>query len=48
MRITRKFILPILATVPLMGIATMPSPASIPVLSMASADSDSVLAMRQS
>ena len=43
MRITRKFILPILATVPLMGIATMPSPASIPVLSMASADSDSVV-----
>lgn len=43
MRITRKFILPILATIPLMGIATMPSPASIPVLSMASADSDSVV-----
>ena len=43
MRITRKFILPILATVPLMGIATMPSPASIPVLSMASADSDSTV-----
>lgn len=43
MRITRKFILPILATVPLMGIATMPSPASIPVLSMASADSDSIV-----
>lgn len=43
MRITRKFILPILATVPLMGIATMSSPASIPVLSMASADSDSVV-----
>ena len=43
MRITRKFILPILATIPLMGIATMPSPASIPALSMASADSDSVV-----
>ena len=43
MRITRKFILPILATVPLMGIATMPSPASMPVPLMASADSDSVV-----
>ena len=43
MRITRKFILPILAAVPLMGIATMPSPASIPALSMVSADSDSIV-----
>ena len=43
MRITRKFILPILATVPLMGIATMPSSATMPVSLMASADSDSIV-----
>lgn len=43
MRITRKFILPILVAAPLMGVATMPNHASIPTLSTNSMDSDSVV-----
>ena len=43
MRITRKFVLPILAAVPLMGIATMPNHTGIPAMSMCSMDSDSVV-----
>ena len=43
MRITRKFIIPVMAAIPLMGIATMPSPASIPAQSMMAADSDSIV-----
>jgi len=43
MRITRKFILPILAAVPLIGVATMPNHTGIPALSMNSMDSDSVV-----
>ena len=43
MRVTRKFIIPVMAAIPLMGIATMPSPASIPVPSVMAADSDSIV-----
>ena len=43
MRVTRKFIIPVMAAIPLMGIATMPSPASIPAQSMMAADSDSIV-----
>ena len=43
MRITRKFIIPVMAAIPLMGIATMPSPASIPEQSVMAADSDSIV-----
>lgn len=43
MRITRKFILPILAAVPLIGVATMPNHTGVPALSTNSMDSDSVV-----
>ena len=43
MRITRKIVLPFLAAVPLMGIATMPSPAGMSVPSTSSADSGSII-----
>lgn len=43
MKITRKFVLAILAAVPLMGVATMPNHTSIPNQSAISADSDSIV-----
>lgn len=43
MRITRKFILPILATIPLMGVATMPSHVSNQVGPVETVDTDSII-----
>ena len=43
MRITRKFILPILATIPLMGVATMPSHTSNQVGPVETVDTDSII-----